>query len=118
MSKNDSPAGQDSAPSELAILPSTHLRINTRDVMERVKFRGERILIETFGRPMVVLISLEDYLCIRNHLLSTAVEPPPSSTPSTAIPNSDGNAGSPVPGPFLAPPGAPPIDLGALSQDA
>lgn len=43
-------------------IPATFLRLHTRDLLERVKYRGERFLIETFGRPMVVLISYDDYL--------------------------------------------------------
>ncbi len=47
---------------------ATTLRLNTRDLMERVKFKGECFIVETFGRPMVVLISFEDYLRVQEHL--------------------------------------------------
>jgi prevent-host-death family protein len=40
---------------------ATELRLKTRDLIERVKFKGEHLLIENFGRPMVVIISCEDY---------------------------------------------------------
>lgn len=55
-------------PGDAEAIPATFLRINVRDLMERVKFRGERFVVETFGRPMMVLISYEDYLCIRQYL--------------------------------------------------
>jgi len=36
--------------------------------MERVKFGGERFIVQTFGRPMAVLISYEDFLAIEDFL--------------------------------------------------
>ncbi len=45
---------------------ATELRVKTRDLMERVKFRGEQLIVENFGRPMVVMISFEDYLRVRD----------------------------------------------------
>lgn len=40
---------------------STELRTKTRDLMERVKYNGEIFLVETFGRPMAVIMSVEDF---------------------------------------------------------
>lgn len=40
---------------------STELRTKTRDLMERVKYHGDRFVVETFGRPMAVIISIEDF---------------------------------------------------------
>lgn len=42
--------------------------------MARVKYRGERFLVETFGHPMAVIISYEDYLCIRGYLPSPTIQ--------------------------------------------
>lgn len=47
---------------------ATALRIKTRDLMERVKFRGERFIVETFGRPMAVIISPEDFSIVKDIL--------------------------------------------------
>lgn len=47
---------------------STELRTKTRDLMERVKFNRESFIVETFGRPMAVLISFEDFMLVREYL--------------------------------------------------
>lgn len=44
---------------------STDLRTKTRDLMERVKFHGHIFLIETFGRPMAIIISVEEYMRLK-----------------------------------------------------
>ncbi len=43
-------------------ISATELRQKTRDLMERVHYRGEHLIIENFHRPIAVLISYEDYL--------------------------------------------------------
>jgi len=40
---------------------TTDLRLKTRDLMERVKFNGEGFIVKTFGRPMAVIISIDEY---------------------------------------------------------
>jgi len=108
VSKNRSAAGQNSVPEELKTLAATFLRVNTRDGMERVKFRGERFMIKTFGRPMVVLISYDDYLCVRQYLPSFRRElaTQPISTPLTSftdsVSSSDGPSFVPDPPEALA----------------
>ncbi|MDL1894897.1 type II toxin-antitoxin system Phd/YefM family antitoxin [Anaerolineae bacterium CFX7] len=47
---------------------STELRTKTRDLMERVKYNGEIFLVETFGRPMAVIMSVEDFDAFRKYL--------------------------------------------------
>ncbi len=49
---------------------ATELRLKTRDLVERVRFKGEHMLIENFGRPMVVIISFEDYIQVKDSLTS------------------------------------------------
>ncbi len=49
---------------------ATELRLKARDLVERVRFKGEHVLIENFGRPMVVIISFEDYLRVKDSLAS------------------------------------------------
>jgi len=53
---------------------STVLRTKTRDLMERVKYNREIFLVETFGRPMAVLISLQDFELIQKILKQAGVE--------------------------------------------
>jgi len=49
------------ADSAMKTVGSTELRAKMRDILERVKYRGEHIVITTFGRPMAVLLSLDEY---------------------------------------------------------
>ncbi len=65
---------------------STELRTKTRDLMERVKYNGEIFLVETFGRPMAVIMSVEEYARVREaltasglHLSQSALAPEPSA---------------------------------------
>lgn len=49
-------------------ISATKLRIKTRDLMEQVRYEGARYIVETFGRPMIVLISYEDFLRVQDLL--------------------------------------------------
>lgn len=69
MEKQERGSSAPSASAEIITIPSSFFRMHARDLMERVKYRGERFIVETFKRPMVVLISYEDYLRVRSHLL-------------------------------------------------
>jgi len=40
---------------------ATELRNKTRDLMERVKYHGDVFVVETFGRPMAVIMSVEAF---------------------------------------------------------
>ncbi len=53
---------------EATKVTATELRLKTRDLMERVKFKGEHLIVENFGRPMVVMISFDDYMRVRDLL--------------------------------------------------
>jgi PHD/YefM family antitoxin component YafN of YafNO toxin-antitoxin module len=46
--------------------------------MERVKYKGERFLIQTFGQPTAVIISVEEYDKMTNHT-RPLMEPPVQS---------------------------------------
>lgn len=46
---------------EPIIINATDLRNKTRDLMERVKYHGDIYLVETFGRPMAVIMSVEEF---------------------------------------------------------
>lgn len=39
----------------------TELRNRTREIMQRVRFKSEKFLIENFGQPMAVILSVEEY---------------------------------------------------------
>ncbi len=53
---------------ELTKVTATELRLKTRDLIERVKFKGEHLVVENFGRPMIVMISFEDYQMVKDWL--------------------------------------------------
>ncbi len=42
-------------------ISATELRSRTRDVIERVRFRGEHFIIQTFGKPVAVILNLDEY---------------------------------------------------------
>jgi prevent-host-death family protein len=43
------------------VINATELRVRTREIMERVKYKGDRFLIQTFGRPTAIILSVEEY---------------------------------------------------------
>lgn len=46
---------------EATTINATELRIQTRDILERARFKGERFMIQTFGRPVAVIMGIEEY---------------------------------------------------------
>ena len=42
-------------------LSVSELRLNTRDILEGVKFLHRRFVIATHGRPMAVVVNIEDW---------------------------------------------------------
>lgn len=46
---------------EPVLINATDLRVRTREIMERVKYKGEIFLVQTFGQPTAVIISVEEY---------------------------------------------------------
>ncbi len=43
------------------VITVSELRAKTRDILERAKFKGERIIVETSGQPMVTIIGVDEY---------------------------------------------------------
>jgi prevent-host-death family protein len=43
------------------IISATDLRTRAREIMQRVKFKQEAFLVENFGEPMAVIISVTEY---------------------------------------------------------
>jgi len=56
---------------EPVVINATDLRVRTREIMERVKYKGERFLVQTFGQPTAVIISVEEYDKLNNTQFST-----------------------------------------------
>ena len=52
---------KEAKPMEATKINATELRIQTRDILERARFKGERFLIQTFGRPVAVIMGIEEY---------------------------------------------------------
>ena len=42
-------------------LSVSELRLNTRDILDEVKFLHQRFVIATYGRPMAVVVNIEDW---------------------------------------------------------
>ncbi len=43
------------------VVTSTELQKNTRDVIDWARTRGDTILVETYGKPMVVILDVAEY---------------------------------------------------------
>jgi len=59
------------------VITVTELRNMTREVIERAHFRNQRYIVERAGRPMVVIVDVEEY-----HRLVRVLE---SSEPLVAV---------------------------------
>ncbi|HSR34532.1 MAG TPA: hypothetical protein VLY63_28515 [Anaerolineae bacterium] len=46
---------------EPQVISATLLRTKTRDVLEQAKFKGEHFVVETFGKPMAVIVGVDEY---------------------------------------------------------
>jgi hypothetical protein len=43
------------------VISATLLRTKTRDILEAAKFGGGHFIVETFGKPMAVIVGVEEY---------------------------------------------------------
>jgi prevent-host-death family protein len=43
------------------VISATILRTKTRDILEEAKFGGGQFIVETFGKPMAVIVGVEEY---------------------------------------------------------
>ena len=50
------------------VISSTLLRTKTRDILEQAKFKGEDFIVETFGKPMVAIVGVEEYWDLLNQV--------------------------------------------------
>jgi hypothetical protein len=62
--------------SEPQVISATTLRTKTRDILETARFGGGHFIVETFGKPMVAIVGVEQYW----HLLELAREQEDSAT--------------------------------------
>jgi hypothetical protein len=51
------------------VISATMLRTKTRDILEEAKFSGGHFIVETFGKPMVAIVGIEEYWELRNRAL-------------------------------------------------
>lgn len=47
---------------EPKVISATVLRTKTRDILEEARFGGGHFIVETFGKPMAVIVGVEEYL--------------------------------------------------------
>lgn len=43
------------------VINATMLRTKTRDILEAARFNGGHFIVETFGKPMVVIVGVDEY---------------------------------------------------------
>ncbi|MCL4394172.1 MAG: type II toxin-antitoxin system Phd/YefM family antitoxin [Chloroflexi bacterium] len=46
---------------KLNSISATDLRVHSRDIVERARFKGERFVIHNFGRPVAMIIGIDEY---------------------------------------------------------
>lgn len=49
------------------VISATTLRTKTRDILEQAKFQGQHFIVETFGKPMVAIVGVDEYWGLVNH---------------------------------------------------
>jgi hypothetical protein len=47
---------------EPKVISATLLRTKTRDILEEAKFSGGHFVVETFGKPMAVIVGVDEYM--------------------------------------------------------
>lgn len=52
------------------VISATVLRTRTRDILEEARFAGEHFIVETFGKPMVAIVGIEDYWKLMDRISS------------------------------------------------
>lgn len=50
------------------LIKATDLRVKTREIMERVKYKGEIFLVQTFGQPTAIIIGVEEYNLLQREI--------------------------------------------------
>ena len=64
----------------VTVLSSTDLRVKTRDIMEDAKFKNKHFIVQTFGKPMVAIIGIDEY----NELMRLKENPCPQGKTNQA----------------------------------
>ncbi len=55
------------------VINATMLRTKTRDILEQAKFNGEHFVVETFGKPMVAIVGIDEYRELLSHARGTDI---------------------------------------------
>ncbi len=61
---------------------ATDLRIQMRDVIERARFKGEHFIVHNFGKPVVIILGIDEY----NALIKSAAAAQPNADESIVRP--------------------------------
>ena len=51
----------DGIAAEPKVISATILRTKTRDILEEARFEGGHFIVETFGKPMVAIVGVDEY---------------------------------------------------------
>jgi antitoxin (DNA-binding transcriptional repressor) of toxin-antitoxin stability system len=43
------------------VIKATDLRVHTREIIESARFRGERFIVQAFGKPVAIIMGIEEY---------------------------------------------------------
>ncbi len=54
--------------SQPKVISATMLRTKTRDILEEAKFGGGHFIVETFGKPMVAIVGIEEYWALKGQI--------------------------------------------------
>jgi hypothetical protein len=54
------------------VISATMLRTRSWDILEEARFGGGQFIVETFGKPMVAILSVDEYWKLKERAGSTA----------------------------------------------
>jgi len=60
-------------------ISATELRAHVRQIMQRARFQDETFLVENFGQPMAVIVSVQEYERLTRQRLTAARDDPAAS---------------------------------------
>ncbi len=67
-------------------IKATDLRVHTREIIESARFRGERFIVHAFGKPVAIIMGIEEYQSLLRSAnqargqIESPIEPPRVST--------------------------------------
>jgi PHD/YefM family antitoxin component YafN of YafNO toxin-antitoxin module len=69
---------------EPTTINASDLRLRFREIMERVKYKGECFKVQTFGQPTAMIIGIDEYTRMLERLDAKQIEKCAKSEESTA----------------------------------